>query len=302
MIHQKAQLLKREGLPVPTPPSPAALGTLILWNGLCGKISESTASSKAARRQPKSRTTVLEHTSAQRAPANNFAPRRETNHNGWSALRPSHTRDNEQARRKLRYDLQPQPTLETPSIPLQKLTHRTIIQRHIRLTGLLSDLRPDNQGTLLSLTLRQALPQIEPSLHRHLGRSALLDAIRIREKHKPKRALAIRIKAKGTVKELPARGRKNTRKEICKELPCRFPMMGIKILCKVNTLHRIPHDTTSGGEGSRTPVLDTVDASISMFRRRLAASLTVRPTSAFRLARNLWMSRLMRFPHQTPAY
>ena len=27
----------------------------------------------------------------------------------------------------------------------------------------------------------------------------------------------------------------------------------------------------AGGEGSRTPVLDTVDASISMFRRRLAA-------------------------------
>ena len=32
-----------------------------------------------------------------------------------------------------------------------------------------------------------------------------------------------------------------------------------------------PKKTEAGGEGSRTPVLDTFDVSISMFRRRLAA-------------------------------
>ncbi len=44
-----------------------------------------------------------------------------------------------------------------------------------------------------------------------------------------------------------------------------------KIPRKVNTLRGIPYHSVSGGEGSRTPVLDTVDASISMFRRRFAA-------------------------------
>ena len=40
---------------------------------------------------------------------------------------------------------------------------------------------------------------------------------------------------------------------------------------KISVLRRIAVHFESGGEGSRTPVLDTVDASISMFRRRLAA-------------------------------
>ena len=57
----------------------------------------------------------------------------------------------------------------------------------------------------------------------------------------------------------------------------------------------------TGGEGNCTPVLDTVDASISMFRRRLLLSPVVRSASAFHQARNLWMSYRARFPHAAPA-
>ena len=47
---------------------------------------------------------------------------------------------------------------------------------------------------------------------------------------------------------------------------------------------RFRTDCENGGEGSRTPVLDTVDASISMFRRGLLLSPVIRSASAFHLS------------------
>ncbi len=58
----------------------------------------------------------------------------------------------------------------------------------------------------------------------------------------------------------------------------------------------------SGGEGGRTPVLDTVDASISMFRRRLAVSPVGRSAPASHFAINLFVSRPARLTRRTSAY
>jgi len=65
---------------------------------------------------------------------------------------------------------------------------------------------------------------------------------------------------------------------------------------------RVQASLFNGGEGSRTPVLNTFDTSISMFRRSLFYSPIIRATSASYLASLLWMSYMTRGPRHVPAY
>lgn len=63
----------------------------------------------------------------------------------------------------------------------------------------------------------------------------------------------------------------------------------------------IEHKWRNGGEGSRTPVPDTFDASISMFRRRSCSSQGGNSAPAPGKARYLWVSFKRRYPPQETA-